>query len=80
MSGVIEELKQLTDEDLQNMSEEELDQLNAKIALAFIKTNARFLEVALDSGKLDTDDTRKIRLCRAVLEEILQKCYPNREW
>jgi len=80
MNGVIKDFEKLSAAELEEMSQEDLETLTARFAVAHIHANCTAIDVALANNKLDRDDIRKLILVREVFREVLQKAFPNREW
>lgn len=76
----LDALGKLTPEQWKAMPKEQLLAIDAGMALLSIQTKAAFLNVALENGHLTSDDAHKLKAIDGIIQEMLQKAYPNGGW
>ncbi len=76
----LQEIGDLTEEQMDAMSKEDLLKIRTKIALHALAVNCRFAEVALDSDRLSRDHMITLVAAHNVTKEIMTKAFPDRKW
>jgi len=76
----LDSIRNLTSEQMDKMSTDELNYVRTKIALVSLHTHCSFLDVALDNGKLSQEDAVTVVSVDKLITAMLTRLYPNRKW
>ena len=78
--GILDALKQLTQEQWESMSKEQMLTIRTGIALVGIQTKSSFINVALEDGELTVEDAHQLQAMDEIMREMLERIYPNGGW
>ena len=74
------DLKDLTQERIEALTDEEFAEARGRMTLASIGHACRFLDVAFSNHPVTNDDLSTVLAVDKVLRELLTSHFPNRKW